>query len=181
MLRERPPTVMHYACCRYFSGAFSNELKACFGGPWCFKAGFQPWRQHRRMWNKKKKKRNHTTEQCHAAPAHTPAFDHPQPAMPHMISFLFICKAGAVESTKWSYCWTSDESGLKCHMKLINQGQVDVAVVGECSKSPGWRLNMLFKSLTCSFVQTTVKFTITESQDGLDFEQSKAAHTAPPP
>lgn len=120
-----------------------------------------------------KKKRNHTTEQCHAAPAHTPAFDHPQPAMPHMISFLFICKAGAVGSTKWSYCWTSDERGLKCHMKLINQGQVDVAVVGECSKSPGWRLNMLFKSLTCSFFQTMVKFTITESQDGLD--------TAPPP
>lgn len=67
-------------------------------------------------------------------------------------------------------------------MKLINQGQVDVAVVGERSKSPGWRLNMLFKSLTCSFFQMTVKFTITESQDGLDFEQSiRAAHTAPPP
>lgn len=91
------------------------------------------------------RKRNHAAGQCHPAPSLTPASDHPQPAMPHMISFLFICKTGAVGSPEWSYCWTCEESGSKCHMKPINQGWADVAVECECGCSPGWRLNMLQK------------------------------------
>lgn len=63
-------------------------------GPQCFKAGLQPWHQHPRMQNKRK--RNHSAGQCHDAPAHTNAAAHSQPAMPEMISLLFICKTGAV-------------------------------------------------------------------------------------
>lgn len=60
----------------------------------CFKAGLQPWHQCQRMENLKKKSLCWTVPCC--PPAHTPASAHSQPAMPQMISLLFICKTGAV-------------------------------------------------------------------------------------
>lgn len=41
------------------------------------------------------KKRNHSAGQRHVALAQTPVSAHSQPAMPQMISHLFICKTGA--------------------------------------------------------------------------------------
>lgn len=91
MRDPQPPSIIHGA--GMFLGAFSNELKARYRRPPVFLSRAPTLASTAE--DVKLKNRNHSAGQCHAAPAHTSAYAHSQPAMPQMISLLFMCKSGA--------------------------------------------------------------------------------------